>query len=697
MLAAGGALACENSYSHASPFQLPSAAVAPQPTVKRVLAVFKCHFDAGFIDTQAHVVQRYFTRYFPEAIRVASASRQPGAHRYVWTTGSWLLYEYLEQAAADDQRRTEQAIADGDIAWHALPFNWQTEMMDESLITGSLALSRALDERFGKKTTGAKMTDVPGHTRALVAPLAAHNITFLDIGVNGASRPAEVPPLFVWQDVTGAKLTVMYHHEYGDILQVPGSDLAIAIMVRGDNSGPHTPFEIAAMYADFNQRFPSAQITATNLSEVANAVAPYRDNLPVVTQEIGDSWIYGVASDPLKVARYREVARLRRAWITQGQLRVGDPLDAKLLCRMLLEAEHTWGTDTKTWLDFEHYKPDDLTPMLNTRNYEVVQFSWAEKRQDLLDAIATLPAPLRKEAETAVMNLAAREPRLKGSSLRPEKVIENAHFALRLDSETGSINRLCHKASGREWASADRPVALFSYQTLSAEEYDRFFSNYLLAKPDWALKDFGKPNIERFGAVSKTWYPSLVDITHASSSSGHHLLAALEIRDVASLQSGIAAFPQKLYMEIYLPSAEPRISMNFYWFQKRATRLPEALWLTFNPIVSAPEGWMLDKSGQQVSPLDVVPSGSRHMHAVATGFSYRDDNGAFGVETLDSPLIAVGGRSPLNFSRFQPDLSEGLHCNLFNNAWGTNYIMWFSENMRFRFNLTAEGKPSLPA
>jgi len=42
---------------------------------------------------------------------------------------------------------------------------------------------------------------------------------------------------------------------------------------------------------------------------------------------------------------------------------------------------------------------------------------------------------------------------------------------------------------------------------------------------------------------------------------------------------------------------------------------------------------------------------------------------------------------PLNFSTTQPDLAGGIHCNLFNNAWGTNYIMWFGENMRFRFIL----------
>ncbi len=42
----------------------------------------------------------------------------------------------------------EKAIARGDIAWHALPFSWQTEMMDESMISGSIGLSQTLDQAF---------------------------------------------------------------------------------------------------------------------------------------------------------------------------------------------------------------------------------------------------------------------------------------------------------------------------------------------------------------------------------------------------------------------------------------------------------------------------------------------------------------------------------------------------------------------
>ena len=665
----------------------------PNPDVKRVLAMFKCHFDAGFIDTQAAVVHRYFSEFFPKAITIAEQSRQSGGHRYVWTTGSWLLYEYLEQASPADRRRMEQAIAQFDIAWHAIPFSWQTEMMDSSMISGGIALSRSLDRRFGRTTTGAKMTDVPGHTRGIISPLAAQGVKFLDIGVNDASTTAELPPLFVWKDSRGASLVVMYHHSYGSIVAVPGSDLAIAIIVRDDNSGPHPPAEIADIYSALSRQFPNAKITATGLTEIANAVEPFRSNLPAVTQEIGDSWIYGVGSDPVKVARYREVWRLRQSWIGAGKFQSGDATDIALLRRLLLEAEHTWGTDTKTWLDFDNYVPRDLARMLDTKNYKVVEFSWTEKRQDLFDGIAALPAPLRDEAQSAIRALAPQPPQLAKPSPQPNgKEIETTHFIVALDGR-GAISRLRNNQTGREWASPDHPLALVSYQTLAPADYSRFFANYIISTADWAKKDFGKPNIERFGAESREWQPTLSNLESGEDEKNYHLLGRLEIRDPEALAVGRAAFPQQMFVKLTLPRAEPVIDLEFYWFQKAATRMPEAIWLTFNPKLLDQQGdtqaWTMDKSGEVVSPLDVVAGGSRHLHAVSTGFTYRSGEHSFTVETLDAPLIAVGEKSPINFSRAQPDLSGGVHCNLFNNAWGTNYIMWFGEDMRFRFRIRA--------
>ena len=201
---------------------------------------------------------------------------------------------------------------------------------------------------------------------------------------------------------------VLYHaHDYGGVIRIPGSDLAIDVEVRGDNSGPHSVGEIHRIYAGLRRRFPNAEVTAANLAAIADAVEPHRGQLPVMTQEIGDTWIYGAASDPRKVARYLEVARLRSEWIRSGRLEAGGAGDLAFLAPFLLEVEHTWGTDTKTWLDFDHYTPHDLASMLDRPKYKVVLSSWQEKRQDLLDAIATLPAPLGAEAGRRIRALDA--------------------------------------------------------------------------------------------------------------------------------------------------------------------------------------------------------------------------------------------------------------------------------------------------
>jgi hypothetical protein len=73
------------------------------------------------------------------------------------------------------------------------------------------------------------------------------------------------------------------------------------------------------------------------------------------------------------------------------------------------------------------------------------------------------------------------------------------------------------------------------------------------------------------------------------------------------------------------------------------------------------------------------------MHAVSDGVFYEDKDGSLSFQSIDAPLVALGKRAPLGFSRSQPDLRDGIHYNLFNNAWGTNYIMWFGEDMSFRF------------
>src|SRR6185437_10237781 len=402
----------------------------------------------------------------------------------------------------------------------------------------------------------------------------------------------------------------MYHHNYGGVTQVPNSDLAIATIVRGDNSGPHTPAEIESIYAELKRQFPNAEIIATGLGEIAEAVEPHRADLPVVTQEIGDTWIYGVPSDPIKVARYREISRIRNQWIQRGDFQCGDKTDLAFLTDLLLEAEHTWGTDTKTWLDFENYKPSQLSSMLPTKNYQVVAYSWKEKRDDLFSSLGTLPSQLQKEAQDALANLTGHEPSTSnGYQVHHGGEIETEHFRLEIDPSTGALHRVFSKSTAHEWASPQKPLALISYQTLSSSDYDRFLESYIISKADWAPKDFGKPNIDRIGAFSKTWHPKVEKIYRKNTPEGLSISIELRIKDAKSLQSGLASFPGRFYVEIFLPDAEPIISLTLSWFGKPATRLPESLWLTFDPVTVSDAQWMFEKCSEPISPQDVVRGG----------------------------------------------------------------------------------------
>ena len=60
---------------------------------------------------------------------------------------------------------------------------------------------------------------------------------------------------------------------------------------------------------------------------------------------------------------------------------------------------------------------------------------------------------------------------------------------------------------------------------------------------------------------------------------------------------------------------------------------------------------------------------------------------AVSVETLDAPLVAPGRPSLIDFGNRQPDLRDGLHFNLHNNLWGTDFPQWYEDDALFRFSL----------
>ena len=228
-------------------------------------------------------------------------------------------------------------------------------------------------------------------------------------------------------------------------------------------------------------------------------------------------------------------------------------------------------------------------------------------------------------------------------------------------------------------------LGLFSYQTFSAADFDHFMDQYVPSayrRVNWAVLSWHKPGIEKTHAKSGLYVTALKRLWHERRPGGHLFVTEMDVPE-----AGDSGCPREIAVETFLPDDEATVRMALKWFHKPASRLAEALWFSFVPTVS-PEGrFEMDKMGQPVSPLDVVAGGNRHLHGVTSGVTYRDPRGAFQLESLDAFLVAPGWRSLLTFDRRQPDMAGGWHFCLCNNLTGTNFTMWFEDDMQFRFKL----------
>ena len=653
--------------------------------IKKVHLVFKTHLDVGFTNLAAKVIKIYMEEFIPGALSLAENLRNTNNNRYVWTTGSWLIYQFLEKSDPAMRKRMEKAIKSGDIVWHGLPFTMHSELVDPSLYDLGIQLSVILDKRFGKKTIAAKMTDVPGHSRGVVPLLAKNGIELLHIGVNPASMPPDVPPLCIWRAPDGTEVVLMYQKEYGSQMVIPGTQTVVAICFTNDNHGPHKPEAIVKIYDDLRKQYPNAHVEASSLNSIAAEILTIKNHLPVITQELGDTWIHGPGSDPLKVARYRELSRLRKSWLVDKKIESGDATDLAFGIPLLMIAEHTWGLDVKKYLgDYDLYAPDVFKAVRSKPNFKRMEESWEEKREYINNAVRQLPDNLASEAKSNLDGLKpVQADKTHFAKLDNHKLELNTRFyELKIDQVTGGIIRFKDNITGSEWAGEHNPLALFSYQTFSKPDFDKFQSEYLTNKFPWAIQDFGKQGLETGHPVSGTWMPALKNAFHKKDDYGDTILLELAVADKSGTTVG--GCPEKITVELFLPAQTKQLEVTLQWFNKLAYRLPEASWLSFIPPVQKGE-WILDKMGKAVNSRDVIKNGNRKLHAITDEVSIDDGIKKCSLQSLDTPLVAPGERTLLNFDNQLPEAKAGIHFCLHNNVWGTNFMMWFEDDMKYRF------------
>jgi len=290
-------------------------------------------------------------------------------------------------------------------------------------------------------------------------------------------------------------------------------------------------------------------------------------------------------------------------------------INTDLTDSLLLVPEHTWGMNVSVYFpDTEHFTYKEME---NLPTRAVIEKSWEEQRGYVEKAEKLLG--LNKEYDTT----------------KPD---------LTVWTETNTEN------------DADFEL---SWQIFDNSDYARYKETYLRSLVDWAIWDNTKVGLPDYqGGV----YTAKVTKSYKN---GDEKLLKLEFDKNVVEEYGLPYFYAKL----------SNGNIEIKWFDKKASRQPQACWLKLKGLG---ENWELSKMGEWIKPETII--GSPLISA-----SEKVRNADCEVELIDSCLVAPFGKKLLHYN--EKNLSQDLHFNLYNNIWNTNFPMWYDDDAIFRFKI----------
>mgnify|MGYP000546304469 FL=1 len=325
-----------------------------------------------------------------------------------------------------------------------------------------------------------------------------------------------------------------------------------------------------------------------------------------------------------------------------------------------LIGEHTQGMDIKTHLrNWDKYDMDKFIPARKELAFQRVEQSWKEIDDYIGLAIAYLPEHLRNEAW--------------------EKIEETEKISI--PSFTINASKGDYAPWQCELLDGNLRVGGLCYQMFDSNDYKRFLKNYLRNNPQWALEDLSKIGLEDSRAVSVSLPALTIKREERNEKKGKRFVYELSF----PYRNGVdgRCYPEKMYVNTLSYKNGKRAELEVTFVNKPAVRLPEAYWLSFNAtdIVSL----VAEKVGRPVDLLDVVKKGNRQMHGIDRFVDIVTSQGTIRIWSKDAFLVNIGEPCGLNYSLQYPDKRGGIHFNLGNNLWNTNFSMWWEGSITYRF------------
>ena len=477
-----------------------------------------------------------------------------------------------------------------------------------------------------------------------------------------------------------------------------------------DNHGASGAKAVRARFESIQQKYPGAQVTAGRLDDFAEIIWRVKDQLPVVTAEIGDTWIHGAASDPYKTAGLRTLIRLKNKWLATGQLNRESDAYEQLADNLLCAAEHTWGLDVKTYFaDYEHYLrpdfeqarrkdtvelhhplrdfPQNLLTVCQRRrgayhigSYRAMEKSWEEQRAYLDRALIKLPVDLKSDAEQALIALRPQKfLAVSGETLQRNVDYAFGSWSIRIN-EYGGIGALF--CGGRAVIRENNRPAV-EYYSYGKANYDFWLTHYTRNRKktaSWSVADFARPLLKYVDAKypqGRTPYRFCRGCVQALQT-GLRICVYLDIAPACHSELGAADMVQLVYT-----LGTDGLKIELIWIDKPASRLTESTVFRLYPACTQEE-IRYTKIGAEIDPMTVVKNGNRNLSAV-----WDMHFGPYCFTNHHAALIGLGKGKILRFdNQFEDVAQNGIAYLLHNNVWGTNFPLWYGDNAYFRFDIS---------
>ena len=657
-------------------------------SVKKVILVFKTHFDIGFTQLSREILEYYKSRMMEDVETTCRVTEKMGQQKYVWTMPAWPLLWIRTHSDAQQAARIDALVRNGQLVWHALPYTSHYDFSGIEDAIHGFSYARELSRFYGLPfRRAAKMTDVPGFGWFLPELLAGAGIDFLHLGSNLFAAVPDVPLLFWWEAPSGKRVLTMYNQGYGSSLLPPDSwslDTWLALMSTNDNTGPQTAGIVQQYVSKIRAKLPDAEIVCGTLDDFRDALfSNDLSSLPVMSCDLADTWIHGVASYPRESALIRRL-RGRLMHVEQAAAQCMDPAHRHWAAgeirqawdEMAMFSEHTWGLDVKTQLgaipdydDFEAFRH-------SSPKCARMEESWREQTQRAENA-ARICENLEARLGLAPLPATADQRFLPGSG---ERVLENDCFRVLYSADTGVVHTVIDLRHGCEILKERNGTGVFFYRydVYSADELTEFLRAYGRRFTDWGVLDYGRADYPENQHVTRI--PKFV----GGDCAPHEV--RLRYRTAEDEHYGDAA---EIIITLSLPAGDAPLRVKVALSGKRATPYVESAALCM-PLAAENPAYVLNKTGCVLRPETEIAAGANHVFYAMEHFVAADDGRALlGVVSHDCTLVSFGENGVFRYRRtWQPTDPEFRFC-LFNNMWGTNFPQWIEGDMSFEFDILA--------